>query len=201
MSYEERLLGFDARLPAPAAQATWTPERAEAYLLRADLDAVLSVDRVAWPGISPPDKRLRSPARVFDLGLWDDVRPLAAHLQADPVARQQAWWAIAVTLLIDAASDAEVEWWTLFASPAVTSTVDASWTFLGYDIADGPFSGLSNCGYRPDEIGVARELWGAHLNDHHLFTDQAQALACMEYTEERVPEHAPFFVFGLYRLP
>jgi hypothetical protein len=76
---------------------------------------------------------------------------------------------------------------------------DASWTFFGYDVAEaGFFSGLSNCGYRPEEAIEIRERFAADLNDFHLFAVQGVAEEFRSATDHRVPEHAPFYVVGLY---
>ncbi|MBJ6765061.1 hypothetical protein JGU66_30225 [Myxococcaceae bacterium JPH2] len=74
------------------------------------------------------------------------------------------------------------------------------WTLLGYDVADaGLTSGLSNCGYRPSELAQLRASWAAQLNGHHLFEEFGSALAFRDVTARRVPEHAPFFVYALWR--
>ncbi len=70
---------------------------------------------------------------------------------------------------------------------------------LGYDVADnGMLSGLMNCGYEASEREAAQAKWRGALNEHHLFAAVADALAFRTYAEARVPEHAPFFVYGLY---
>jgi hypothetical protein len=51
-----------------------------------------------------------------------------------------------------------------------------------------------NCGYTADEIGPLRARWGPRLDDRHLFSSIADALAFRDVTHGRVPEHAPFFV-------
>jgi hypothetical protein len=80
--------------------------------------------------------------------------------------------------------------------------VDESAELLGYDIADDVMtSGLSNCSYGDLDKSVLRSTWGPRLNRFHLFDRSDVALRFKRVTEARVPEHAPFFVFGLYRLP
>ncbi len=77
--------------------------------------------------------------------------------------------------------------------------VPADLTLLGYDVADGgKLSGLANCGYESPERDIARAEYSAKLNEHHLFRALDEALVFRTYTEERVPEHAPFFVYGVY---
>ncbi|MCL2449313.1 MAG: hypothetical protein FWD17_10220 [Polyangiaceae bacterium] len=77
--------------------------------------------------------------------------------------------------------------------------VEGPVSLLGYDIADDVFlSGLSNCGYTDDDARALRLLWGPKLNRFHLFEDARVASAFRSVTDARVPEHAPFFVFGIY---
>jgi hypothetical protein len=72
---------------------------------------------------------------------------------------------------------------------------------LGYDIADDVFlSGLSNCGYTDAEKAALRPRWAARLNRFHLLDQVDAASEFKALTEARVPEHAPFFIFGLYLL-
>ena len=78
---------------------------------------------------------------------------------------------------------------------------EKSWTLLGYDVADGSlYSGLSNCGYAPEDSDRLREKWAPTLNEHHLFRDQDPAFAFAEVMNARDPCHAPFYVYSLYRL-
>jgi hypothetical protein len=74
------------------------------------------------------------------------------------------------------------------------------YTFLGFDISDwGLISGLSNCGLDPDETLTGyRHQWGPRLNRHHLFDNYNDAHRFTGFSDRRVPEHAPFFVFGLW---
>jgi len=70
-----------------------------------------------------------------------------------------------------------------------------------YDVADGGISGLSNCGYRDDdEALVPRAVWAPRLNEHGLFDDVEHAVAFRGLTDRRAPEHAPFAVYGLWRV-
>jgi hypothetical protein len=46
-----------------------------------------------------------------------------------------------------------------------------------------------------------RETWAPKLNEHHLFRDHEPAFAFAAVTDRRVPDHAPFHVYSLYRLP
>jgi hypothetical protein len=77
--------------------------------------------------------------------------------------------------------------------------ISLSWTFLGYDVAGGSFvSGLTTCGYTPEQKEDAARRWSASLNAYHLFESAEAANEFRPYADERVAEHAPFWVYGLY---
>jgi hypothetical protein len=77
--------------------------------------------------------------------------------------------------------------------------VEAGWRFVGYDVADeGNISGLSNCGYTELEAAALRPAWASKLNEHGLFLELDVALAFRSLTDQRVVEHAPFFVNAIW---
>lgn len=43
-------------------------------------------------------------------------------------------------------------------------------------------------------------VWVPRLNDWHLFDDPDDAETFAEVMDKRVPEHAPFYAFGIYQL-
>jgi len=200
MSNEEQLLGFDIREMGSHMDAIWSPSRKDTYLLRTDVTKVLSVDRYVWPKVAPGvDKKVRAPTQWRDLGLWENLQQLREYLQQNRDAVQQPYQVIAITLLPDALTVEEQEIWALLA-PTVPASLDKEWAFLGYDIADEGFiSGLSNCAYEPSELHL-RDGWNPYLNDQHLFTEKEQAIKFKRMTDQRVPEHAPFCIYGLYSL-
>jgi hypothetical protein len=215
MGIEERLIGFDVRELLPDPEQLWDRARRETYLLRREVRRPLSVDAMVWPsafdtgqgvGLPEPERvRLRlagvpaSPWIGPNAGLWDDLERMLRHLDGYPaVAQPHA--VVAVTWCSDDG----------FArgglgGPYLTETTPAAlgpdWHLLGYDVADGSLvSGLANCGYSPAEAASLGWRWAAHLNEHHLFDDPARALKFRDQTNTRVPEHAPFFVYGLYQI-
>jgi hypothetical protein len=78
----------------------------------------------------------------------------------------------------------------------------ATYHLLGYDVADYYLmSGLSNCGYSPaEEAASLTPAWAPLLNEWHLFGRPADATAFAAVTADRVPEHAPFYAYGIYQL-
>jgi hypothetical protein len=81
--------------------------------------------------------------------------------------------------------------------------ISTDWTFLGYDIIDGAFggelSGLTNCGYnKVDKKTIESNKWENDLNSYHLFNSIDIANEFRKFTNNRVNEHAPFYIFGIY---
>ena len=202
----ERVLGFDARVAVEAVGKYWDAGRRRAYLLRDDVDYPLSVDPLVWPSLFDlgngigfaPEERARlglagqlgaSSALPAWTGpnrpLWEDLAALRSHLRAPGGA-------MPVGVLVGVA---------VRSSGADSPRPEAGWERLGYDVADGSLiSGISNCSYGEREARELPRVWASRLNMHHLFEDPAAALEFCRTTNDRVPEHAPFFVYGLYRL-
>jgi hypothetical protein len=177
----EETIGFDLRSIVP--DPSWTAERRTRHLLRRDVPAVRSADTQVWerlPGLPRPP---------VPEGLWPSLSDLFAAAGALDRAG-------AVAVRITAFMEDE---------PAPGNPDPAgpaeSYDFLGYDVADyWMLSGLSNCGYKPEEAASLAPVWVPRLNDWHLFDDPDDAETFAEVTDQRVPEHAPFYAFGIYQL-
>ncbi|MBI5479440.1 MAG: hypothetical protein HY906_11315 [Deltaproteobacteria bacterium] len=211
-SWEERLLGFDARVATPT---DWPATRRSQYLLRPDVTQPCSADSRVWPSLFDRPGHVRPSYVGFFQDLWEDLEHLRAHVPRgsprDRVlvgvtvqARQGGWTGqspLAPVLggrVFDAFSGLPLP--LPFARP---SARDRAWPLIGYDVADtSGLSGLSNCGY---DLGFEREelqgTYAARLNDGHLFTTADDADEFRRMCDRRVPEHAPFFVYGLWRVP
>jgi hypothetical protein len=200
MSNEEQLLGFDIREMWSQMDATWPESRKASYLLRADVTKVLSVDPLVWPRVvRGVEKNVRAPSQWRDLGLWENLHHLQEYLQQNAGATQRPYQVIGITLLRNALPVHEQEMWASLA-PTVPAALNKQWTFLGYDVADEGFiSGLSDCGYEADELHL-KTGWELALNEWHLFTQRRQAIKFQRMTDQRVDEHAPFCIYGLYSL-
>ena len=188
--HHERLLGFDARSLAVERQA-WSPERRSTYLLRPSVGQPLSTDPLVWPRvIGESEGGLSTKIVEPDLTLFQQRVRRIDH-------RARPYAVIALSILPVPLDPDSLR---ALAAPE-PSTIDGGWSHLGYDVSDeGLLSGLSNCGYGEGEVGAMRAKWGPDLNDRHLFRDAARALEFRTITDERVPEHAPFFVYGLYEV-
>lgn len=186
---KEKVIGFDLRIHGDADASDWTPARRAQYLLRPDVKSPLSTDVWVWASVLYPDHSRE---------LSFDKRLLSQHAQA---ASAPTPWLVALTLLVEPGQTAKkATGWEAFTPPEPERPL-TDWALLGYDVADGALlSGLSNCGYAPRDLEPLRQRFGQHLNRFHLFDAIGQALAFKDETNKRVPEHAPFFVYGLYRV-
>lgn len=197
----EKLLGFDAREMGLKPEEAWSQERKAIYLLRTDVDKPLSTDTLVWPSVLPLDEDLSPDSSASFLRLWNSLPKLQEHLNVIRNSVRQPYWIIGITVVMRGLSQAEKELWYPRLSKTVPSARNKDWEFLGYDVSDlALLSALSNCGYKPDEIQSLRARWAKHLNKFHLFTDKSQAIEFKGLSDQRVVEHAPFFVFGLYRI-
>lgn len=178
----EPTIGFDLRSIVP--DASWTADRRARHLLRRDVPSVRSVDPLVWerpPGLPP------SPEPE---GLWLNLPDLLAAARALDQAG-------AVVVRITALGEDEE-------TPEGLDLVGSDfgrYDLLGYDVADYDLlGGLTNCGYTPEEAESLAPVWVPLLNEWHLFGKPEDATAYAAVTAQRVPEHAPFFGYGIYQL-
>lgn len=188
MIVQEALLGFDARSLSPEASAPWTPARRAQFLLRVDVARPLALDPAVWPSVAEGEG-WRGPNHA----LWDDVSRLQRALEPG------TFWTIAVSWVSDDGFSATPS--GPYREPTMPPVIDARWKRLGFDVADAGFtSALSNCSAPEDERESLRASWASALNEHHLFTDVEKAFAFRRFSDDRVPEHAPFFVYALWHI-
>jgi hypothetical protein len=200
---DERVIGFAAREMSLDPARLWDSERRCRYLLRADVRRPLSTDTLVWQGVW--EAHGKSDLPVLGTGVQDMWTNLIGLLDclasAWPTDHRPACWVVAITLLSRLGEVIHQEGRSTDVWPRVTPAhVDPSWLLLGHDVADeGLLSGLSNCGYGPGDfdLGRARTYWIRRLNAFHLFNDRSVAYEFKEFSDARVPEHSPFFVYGL----
>jgi hypothetical protein len=69
-------------------------------------------------------------------------------------------------------------------------------------VADaGGISGLANCAYTEEQVRQLGTVWAPRLNSFGLFSNVGDAAAFRQLTDQRVLEHAPFWLYGLWQLP
>lgn len=196
---EEMLIGFDAREMWLEADQIHTVHQdwREKFLLNQEIEKVLSTDTLVWPSVFDLDETLEPPEwRGLVQDLWDDLQRMEDYLVKGWDAQWRPCSIIAVTKLVDSEWKHEMR---AAGYPVKPRELDKRWSLLGYDVSDEfLLSGLSDCGYTPKEVRTLGKRWSPYLNNHHLFTDWQQAVEFQEMTDERVVEHAPFYVYGLY---
>lgn len=201
------LPGYAARDISPAATEAWDDKRRLHFLFNLEAERILSVDDMAWSSVLSDDELI-----IVQSPFYADLRDLCSDLE-----RLRRWvtslWGgawpqcllVAIELLTDGWGEAEhAEWrdWAHYWAEVMPRSLDPSWRLLGYDVAcSGFFSALCNCGLKPEEMEAARTEWGPHLNRDNLFEDKAVAWEFKQFYDERIPEHAPFFVCGLWQIP
>ncbi len=205
----EFLLGFDARISWPPEAARWNEPYRELYLLGKEAPDPLSIDTMVWPSV------FQSSYGFFEKLTGTKLPLLAVEQEADPcpwinlTQMQEAlkpldyapgYRQIAVSFFTAHPFQEPANIWPYYQEP-VPAEIRPEWQLLGYDVADtAPFSGLTNCGYNEpaSEVAELRARWEPELNDHHLFISLEAALEFRLVSNRRVPEHSPFFVYGLY---
>lgn len=199
------LLGFDAREQFLGA---WDEARRERYLLVRDVPKPYSVDVLVWPSIfgdGVPETqvltaqgRLRSTSawRGPNSPLWEDLESLRGAIASVPTSEYSL---IAVSEVRDETPAMQGPGYSGLEEAKHPVEVDARWPLLGYDVADRAlFSGLTDCSYAPDDASRLARKWSVRLNANHLFSVASDAKLFALETAQRVPEHAPFFVFALH---
>src|ERR1044072_4134164 len=200
MNSEELILGFDARVMPGESGPAWTQERMNIFLMRLDIVQPLSVDRIVWPSVPGANGPTNS-GSWNGLDLWQDLQAFQTYLKEPEVSFASPYWIISISLLANALTVDEQNLWAPRLPLATLAIQFEAWSFLGYDIADlSLLSGLSNCSYKQEHIELARKRWTPHLNRFPLFDEQREAIEFKAFSDQRVPEHAQFFVYGIYRL-
>ena len=178
----EATIGFDLRSTVP--DPSWTVDRRRRFLPRGDVTSVRSVDPLVWvrpPGLPPAPQ---------GEGLWPDLSDLFAAAHALDHAGAMA---VRITAFEEDGPTPE--------NADAIGPASGRYDLLGYDVADyGLLGGLTNCGYTPEEAASLEPVWAPLLNKWHLFGNPEDATAFAAVTEKRVPEHAPFFTYGIYLL-
>ncbi len=174
----EETIGFDLRSIAP--DPSWTAARRARHLLRRDVPAVRSVDPMVW---ERPAGLPRSPEPD---GLWPNLPDLLAAAGA----LNQA--GVVVVRITELGQDE--------GTPESLDPALGQFDLIGYDVADYDLlGGLTNCGYPPEEAAALVPVWAPLLNEWHLLGTPGDAMEYVAVTDRRVPEHAPFYGYGIYQ--
>jgi hypothetical protein len=185
--------GCDVRVDPELPDVAWDKKRRELFLIRPEVTRPLSVDPWVWPKPRPvAGEPVGCPLPWVSV---DDVRRRWASQEG-----RDGWVSIAIGAV---AADSHARELLAKGRGIKTEVMAGSqWRFLGYDIADASdISGLSNCGYEGWALESLRQTWAPRLNTHGLFSEVSDAVSFRSVTDHRVPEHAPFQVYGIWLVP
>jgi hypothetical protein len=212
------LLEFDVRAAKePYVSRHWTAKRRAQFLLRPDVEWPLSVDEGVWPSVF-----YEKPVESFDEGSSTIEIDYALHNQCKVNLEQLRTYYdshrtlapngvfTAIELLSEKEANGNSMSYVIdgniqCAIPLETSTPERpphGSVLLGYDVADAGYtSGLANCGYTEEDARALRPLWAQALNSFGLLQTVEEAIRFREVSDRRVPEHAPFWIYAIWRLP
>lgn len=196
----------------------WHADARAQFLLRPDVEWPLSVDRLAWPSVfysSMPKPAWESASTIHvdlereGVDLCLDLGRMRRFYEAHPGLAPDGVF-VAVELLSEQEADGPSLLYMmegniqcgLWLEPTTPERLPEGSTLLGYDVADaGRTSGLNDCGYTEQEIRDLTPDWAPRLNGFGLFGRLEDAVAFRPVCDARVREHAPFWVYALWRLP
>lgn len=194
------LLGFDARRPPYGMKepnSHWCP-------LRSDVVIVATVDDEVWPSACFSELSIKErPWFGYVQFLWRDLNELKHYITNELAHGLEHWWIIAVTLLTDTCKEDEKSLWHNTVPSTCPAALSPAWSFLGYDVADRfLFSALTNSVHcTHDDYEEIRVAFSQGINSNHLFGNVDLAIRFRDIADHRSPEHKPFFVFGVWRIP
>lgn len=206
----ELLVGFDAREMWRDYRRFWEAIRIKSFLLKPDVAKPLSVDWCVWPSVFDvrefadltPSERNRLGLGGLPLPEWTGPnRPLWARLadleqHLEQTSPGGAYWVVALSVAAaDRAPKSAPTTWPSWGR-RMTSKEAGSWECLGIDVASRDFHcSLTSRGYSDEDKRSYTELWSAHLNRFHLFSDTRPAYEYAESNNALIPEFAPFVAY------
>lgn len=216
----QRLVRFDVRLSKDAyVGAFWDEKHRSEFLLRPELEWPLSVDPLVWPSVfysqivrdatKLPYGDIEVDPQVDHGMYWLNLEAMRTHYEANRQARTSGVF-VAIELFSERSLAEDIIPYeeaggiqcALVLGRANPDECPAGSELLGYDLADGSWiSGLNNCGYTSDEKRKLGHVWASRLNSFGLLKTLDDAVEFRKVCDIRVPEHSPFWIYGISRLP
>jgi hypothetical protein len=135
------------------------------------------------------------------LGLWTDLREMLHWMEERPGLRDLTRFAIAIQVNLDESTESDPLWDTISRNGSQPALTTSEWIHLGFDVANrDQTSALSGSEFTPEEMRDARLRWGEHINQSGLLSSMESARAFREFSDARVPDLLPFFVYELSKL-
>lgn len=214
------LLAFDVRQQMEHyVSRRWDAAARTRYLLRPDIRWPLSVDPRVWPSVfssgvvgrvdlsAPPN--IEGDPDTKEKGWGSDLGAVRTYFDRHR-ARVLGGVFIAIELLSEKHAEAGVVSYVLpegiecgFSLERTSpERLPEGATFLGYDVANIAWiSGLSNTAYTDEELRDLKPRWADRLNSVGLFDAVENAVGFRQVCDERDRGSAPFWIYGLWRLP
>lgn len=195
----EALLGFQIRV-APEQLPPWQLNRRSTYLLQESVLTPLSVDTAVWP--IDDDETVHSALfadgdRTVN-GL--NVRDLCVPAMLGPRNPCRPAVLIAITVADEHAMRLRAQHAITIPGPVLGDLGREEWSRIGFDIADGWMtSALSNCGFSASSKTELQHRFNRCVNAVGLFDDASVADEFRALSDARIPEHSPFYTFGIWR--
>jgi hypothetical protein len=212
-----RLVRFDIRVHRDDyLQSHLTPEYRNEYLLNPDVEWPLSADVFIWPSVFFAWINTWSEFATIEVDVdrhggdyWLNLAEMRAHYEANKSHAPNAV-PIAIELYSEKSLDEDVIQYTesdglgcgMWLTATTPREVPDGSTLLGYDIGTATrLSGLTNCGYDERELQTLRPAWAPRLNEFGLLKTLDDAIEYRQVSDARVVEHAPFWIWAIWRLP
>lgn len=199
---DETLLGFQLRSSLDRV-APWSQARRAQYLLVDQIDSPLSVDKAVWS--SSDDRSLLSKLFIDYFGK-DNAAPNGLNIYSvkdisalTKSSRFETSMLIGITAVGDCGAVLKEKHKVKESTVSLEQIRLNRWKCLGYDVADHWLrSGLMNCGYSSLQKSELLKTFGPKLNKYGLFDSTDIAETFRADCNTRIPEHAPFCVFGIW---
>jgi hypothetical protein len=214
----QRLIRFDIRLPkSNYVNDRWKKEDRNRFLLRSDVEWPLSSDPLVWPSIffskifrdstGFPYGNIEVDPVIDGGNYWLSLDQMGAHYKA-----HRSPYANGVFIAIHLFSENPLTsnfiaysrdgiQFGLELGDATPSDCPSNSEFLGYDVGDASWiSGLSNCEYTATERKRLEPIWRHRLNSFGLLSTLDDAAEFRKLSDDRVSEHAPFWIYGISKL-
>lgn len=187
MARKAYIAGYSIRklLPDP----DWTKDRRNLFLINQDVFLPKSIDFNVWE--ESIHATVNTSIGALPVPAWKSLQKLREMIDYNETLKEYAQLTIVIYLDSQGSIAHEMDF---------SEVSDESLGyFLGYDVADeGMVSALSNCSYLDEDKLRAKKDFGWAINKHGLIGEFEIAEKFVAFSDSRVPEHAPFYVYGLY---
>ncbi|HKW02078.1 MAG TPA: hypothetical protein VJN96_19810 [Vicinamibacterales bacterium] len=217
---DHRIVRFDVRLNnGDYLNASWDKARRDSFLLKPDVEWPLSVDPLVWPSVfysaifreavDTSYSSIEVPPSTDGGKYWLNLDRMTAHYDRHKKTDTSGVMVAIELFFPEALLVGDVVHYEqldgiqcgIWLDRTIPAELPSGCALLGYDVADaGWISGLTNCGYVTGEKEPLARAWATRLNQFGLLSSLEDALEFKRMTDERVKEHSPFWVYGIWQV-